>query len=140
MGDALPDPLAREAVRLRASVQRERYREIAGSLTARITVEAIEATEPYLADPGRSERHPAERAAMTAAWADFRAAVAEGGEVWAFRVVGSCSELGRIRGRPCGRGGGGPCHLGQHLDLRHAEPFAADVTMNVNPRLRDDGV
>jgi hypothetical protein len=91
MADASEASFSPEAIRLRAEVREQRYRDIAESLTARTTVEAIEAAYPSLADSERTECHPVERAAMAAEWRAFRSAVAEGGEVWAFREVGSCS-------------------------------------------------
>jgi hypothetical protein len=82
-----------DVVELRAAVEAERHQQILGSLTARTTVAAIEGAHQYLSDPDSAPGHPAEREAQAAEWRAFRAAAAEGGEVWAFCSVGSCSSF-----------------------------------------------
>jgi hypothetical protein len=85
--------LTPEAFHLRDSVREERHRDILSSLTARTSVEAIEDANPRLRDPDSLQCHPAELKALVEEWRAFRAAVAKGGEVWAFRWIGSCSSF-----------------------------------------------
>lgn len=92
MPETSPGDLSSEVVRLRVGVESERHREILDSLTTRTTVEVIESIHPDLADPGE-KCHPAERESFVAEWQMFRAAAANGGEVWAFRSVGSASSF-----------------------------------------------
>jgi len=89
-----PDPaLSPEVVRLRAEVQEQRYREIAESLTTRTTVKAIEAAHPYLINHDCFQGQPDDWETLAAEWRVFRSTAADGGEVWEFCSVGSCSSV-----------------------------------------------